>query len=164
MMFIIMDRNPEYAVDLLIQNTNKKFYFKQLIELGQLICSTGISNLYKPIKQGKAIQEWIKRYPGWTFEYYAYLLSKCRDFFKSNITLDRAFGIQDDLECYIKKYSSIETHDMFRPESAILKYAHTYSSKYPTNSELPIKLACNEYIKYIKEYKFKENRNGKSIN
>ena len=58
-MLIITDKNPYKAAGWLLDNTNKNFCFKQLLELSQLVSSTGISNVYKPVKQGKELQAWI---------------------------------------------------------------------------------------------------------
>lgn len=52
MMLIILDKNPLKSAELVPD----KIKFKQLIELGQLICSAGISDVYKPIKQGKELE------------------------------------------------------------------------------------------------------------
>ena len=49
MMFIILDSCPIQAVYKLPE----KIRFKQLIELAQLICSAGFSDIYKKIPQGK---------------------------------------------------------------------------------------------------------------
>lgn len=56
MMLIILDKNPYKSAELVPD----RLKFKQLLELGQLICSAGISDVFKPIKQGKALQEWVK--------------------------------------------------------------------------------------------------------
>lgn len=59
MMLIVLDKNPITAAKLVPNNLK----FKQLLELAQMLCSCGFSNLYKKIPQGKAIQEWIKQNP-----------------------------------------------------------------------------------------------------
>lgn len=53
MMLIITDKDPIKAVLYLEKYTPKNFWMKQLIELGQLICSAGISNQYKKIYRGE---------------------------------------------------------------------------------------------------------------
>ena len=55
MMFIICDKSPDKAVDWLVENTNKQFVWKQLLELCQLICSAGFSNEFRKLKQGKEL-------------------------------------------------------------------------------------------------------------
>lgn len=54
MMLLILDKNPILAANLV----PSKLKFKQLLELSQLICSAGISGVYKKIPQGKEIQNW----------------------------------------------------------------------------------------------------------
>ena len=77
MMLIICDKDPYKAVKYLIANTNKNFVFKQLLELGQLICSCGFSDVYKKINQGKKLQEWIKYNPMWVLRYFTQLYIWC---------------------------------------------------------------------------------------
>lgn len=55
-MLLILDKNPILAANLV----PSKLKFKQLLELSQLICSAGISGVYKKIPQGKEIQNCIK--------------------------------------------------------------------------------------------------------
>ena len=69
MFLLILSTNPRDACNLLPQ----KIRFKQLIELSQLICSCGISNIYKPVKQGKELQEWILKNKYWVYMYYSRL-------------------------------------------------------------------------------------------
>ena len=66
MMLIIADKSPQKNFEYLVENTNKNYIFKSLLELAQLVCSCGYSEVYKPIKQGKEIQEWIKNNKLWT--------------------------------------------------------------------------------------------------
>lgn len=159
MMFIILDKDPKEAVEKLCRTMNDRYCFKQLIELGQLICSAGISDVYKPIPQGKTIQEWIKQHPWYVAIYYTNLLAKYLSYFKSSQAMDRAMLIRNRIIYY-----GIETNH--KPvTTAIFRYSNKYTDTiYKNNSEIPITAACREYNKYIKEYKFKENKNGKSIN
>ena len=73
MMLIITDKDPYKSAQLLIASTNKNFVFKQLLELGQLICSAGISSVFKPVKQGKELQEWIRNNLYFTYRFYEHL-------------------------------------------------------------------------------------------
>lgn len=152
MMFIIADKDPHKAVQYLLTHTNKRFYFKQLIELGQLICSAGISQEYKAINRGKAIQEWIRQHPSWTYWYYKDLLLECKDIFKTPSALRRAINIKTDLLLHGTTGTELEP----LPKTAIFRYKMGYRSNYKTNSELPIDTTCREYIKYIEEFKFKK--------
>ena len=65
MFLLILDKNPIYSAELVPNG----IVLKQVVELCQLICSAGISDVYKPIKQGKKLQEWIKKNPEWTYIY-----------------------------------------------------------------------------------------------
>lgn len=161
MMFIIANKDPHKAVEYLISHTDKRFYFKQLIELGQLICSTGISSEYKKINRGKAIQDWIVRHPTWTYWYYKDLLYQCQDIFKNPSAYKRAAKIKQDL--LLDENTGMEDNPTIT--TAIFRYKQGYHSEYTTNSELPIDIACKEYIRYIETYKFKkEDFNARNSN
>ena len=72
MMLLILDENPILAANLV----PSKLKFKQLLELSQLICSAGISDVYKKILQGKEIQNWILENPAWVYRYFDTLLDR----------------------------------------------------------------------------------------
>ena len=77
MMFFILDKNPKEAVKYLVENAPRVLKCKQLLELGQLICSCGYSDVYKKVQQGKEIQKWIKKNVAWVSAYYGELLKYC---------------------------------------------------------------------------------------
>ena len=149
MMLIICDKNPYIATNYLYHHTNKNFWFKQLLELAQLICSCGYSDVYKPIKQGKAIQAWIKDNKEWVAAYFSDLLY-CYAYHQIKMkpkTFDDLQGI----------YNSINDEtDYIEPKTAVFRFKQGYVCDYTTNSELPIETACNEYKKYL-DWKFKSN-------
>lgn len=149
-MLIICDKIPEKNASYLIEKTNKNFVFKSFLELSQLICSCGISSIYKPVKQGKQIQEWIKKNPLWVFRYYSYLWFWCCAHIKASPkTLYNTYMIRDALRELTKDRKRITY-----PKTGIFRYKKGYESEYPTNSDLPIKQLCWEYRKYIENYKF----------
>ena len=65
MMLIICSEKPSRAAHLVPD----RLKFKQVLELCQMVCSCGYSNIYKKVPQGKAIQEWIKKNPAWVKTY-----------------------------------------------------------------------------------------------
>ena len=77
MMLIIMDKSPEMSVLELIRYSNKQFVWKQLLELCQLICSAGYSDVFKPLKQGKELQNWVGKNITWVKAYGEALLEYC---------------------------------------------------------------------------------------
>ena len=167
MMLIICDKSPDKAVNWLVENTNKNFCFKQLLELGQLICSVGISDVYKEIYQGKEIQKWIIKNKEWVFFYYFELYTFCKrsDIDMKKETMEKIDEISTDLFCNCKlkgtKSKVIpKTVDIYPIkydlETAIWRYSKEYESEYETNSELPIDVAVAEYKKYI-DWKFKKS-------
>lgn len=146
MFLLILDKNPYKAAELIPD----RLKFKQLLELGQLICSAGISDVYKPINQGKELQEWVKKYKFWVLRYFSILF----DYAKMNL----------DLKCEtIIKISKIykdlctKTCWVDIPQTAIFRYVKEYAemTEYESNSELPIDVAISEYKRYL-EYKEKE--------
>ena len=151
MMLIICDKSPDKAVDWLVENTSKSFVFKQTLELAQLICSCGLSNVYKKLNQAKELKEWIKYYNIWTQNYFYKLVDWC----ENNINLS-----EKTIKDWHKIRADIIINGDYRikflyPKTAIWRYSKEYESKYPTNSELPIDVAVEEYKKYL-DWKFKK--------
>lgn len=143
MMFIILNKDPHIAA----WEIPNKIKFKQLIELGQLICSAGISDVYKKIPQGKKLQEWITKNPTYTLRYYAALHSFCIMNIKMSMQTEyKILQIYKDLH----KYEQNHKYRLIRPETAIFRYAKGYKSIFPTNSELHIENAIEAYTEYMK--------------
>ena len=157
MMLIIADINSYKASEYLINNTTKNFVFKQLLELCQLICSCGISDVYKPIKQGKKLQNWVFNNKHWVWGFFDSLFSYVlQEVNLKTETITKFKKIQKDLFNSLPKKSIV-------PETVIWRYKEGYESKYSTNTELPINECCELYKKYL-EWKFpktyvKENKN-----
>ena len=150
-MFIITNKDPEKAVRFLVENTNKAFYFKQLIELGQLVCSAGFSNIYKEVKRGKEIQEWIRNNKSYTLEYMKWLWGRCMCTTKMSwSTRAKIYNIMVGLE------RAIDTPEN-EISTCIFRYKKEYKTDIPTNTELPIDEGAEAYKKYIKEFKFNKN-------
>ena len=148
MMFIITDRNPDKAVQFLVENTSKTFYFKQLIELAQLICSAGFSHVYKRVNRGKEIQDWIRHNKWFTSQYFRRLWFYCMA--TTNIKHETSYKISKIL------YALEDTIDNCRkPTTCVFRYKKGYDTDVPSNTELPIGKGVEEYRKYILEYKFK---------
>lgn len=146
MMLIICDKSPDKAVEWLIKNTNKKFCWKQLLELCQLLAGCGITDKMKSIRQGKAIQKWIIKYKWWTLRYFNALF----DWAKMNVqlsvdTMAKLNKIHTDL-CTSTCWIDI-------PDTAIWRYSKDYKNDYENNSELPINECCAQYRKYL-DWKF----------
>lgn len=155
MFLLVLDKDPTKSADL-VPNGIK---FKQLIELGQLICSAGISNIYKPIRQGKSIQQWIKRHPEWIAMYYFWLKKYCvenvKGKFQTFMNIEMIYNDIYFLCCERQK-------EIKKPlKTAIFRYSidYSYKTKYPTNIELPIEECIEEYKKYV-EWKKLNNVRG----
>ena len=150
MMLIIADKDPYKSAKYIAEHTNKNFLFKSLLELGQLVCSCGISKVYKPVKRAYEIQDWILKNKLWVYRYYRslwyYCMSKIN--MKSKTALD-LYNIENDLFDSIEKKKRI-----VYPKTCIFRYKKGYNSKYESNSELPLEEGVKEYRKYIEEYKF----------
>lgn len=156
MMLIICNKSPDKAVEWLVENTNKNFCFKQLLELGQLICSAGISDVYKSIKQGKELQEWIKNNRAWTYWFAMFLYDYCLN----NLNL-KAETIMKIKEIIRDLHNSTDiTEETEYPKTAIFRYVKEYVefTGYESNSELPIEVVTELYKKYITEFKFAKEK------
>ena len=77
MMLVVAEKNPIENALYIKENTNKNFLFKSLLELGQLICSCGISNVFKRVHRAKEIQKWILNNKLWVYRYYTALYFIC---------------------------------------------------------------------------------------
>ena len=150
MMLIIADKDPYKNAMYIAERTNKNFLFKSLMELGQLICSAGVSSEFKRIKRAYEIQDWILSNKLWVYRYYTELFFLClnRINMRSSTAL-RLWKIRDDLWESIEKRKRITY-----PKTCIFRYKKGYKSKYETNSSLPIKEGIKEYRRYIEEFKF----------
>ena len=73
MMLIILDKDAIKSAELIPDSLK----FKQLLELCQLICSAGYSDVYKKVPQGKDIQQWILKNPIWTKKFAIALYELC---------------------------------------------------------------------------------------
>ena len=149
MFLLVLDENPIKSAEL-VPNGIK---FKQLIELGQLICSAGISDVYKSIKQGKELQEWVSKNKGWCYHYCSSLLNYSAIYTKLKAeTYFKLATIRNDL-----RNSIILNYDDFYVGTAIFRYSKDYEcmTKYKTNTELPIRECIKEYEKYVEWKKLK---------
>ena len=148
MFLLILDKNPYEAAKLVPD----RLKFKQLLELGQLICSAGISDVFKPIKQGKELQEWVKNNRAWIYWFAIFLYDYCLN----NLNL-KAETIMKIKEIIRDLHNSTDiTKETEYPKTAIFRYVKEYAefTEYESNSELPIDIAVNEYKKYAE---WKEN-------
>ena len=155
MMLFVLNKVPNRSFQYLVDNSNKNFIFKSLLELAQLICSCGYSNIYKSVKQGKELQEWIKKNEEWTFRYYSCLWFWCASHIKmKNKTLYDTYMIKSNFYDKIKHRKRISY-----PKTAVFRFKKDYKCKYKTNTELPIQEAVEQYRKYL-SWKFpKEVKN-----
>ena len=149
MFLLILDKNPYKAAELIPD----RLKFKQLLELCQLICSAGISDVYRPIKQGKELQEWVKNNQTWIFEYGTALYTYCK--FICKLKRETKNKILDILNV-------LDISELQEPQTAIFRYVKEYAgmTSYESNSELPIDECVECYKKYVswKEEQFKAKR------
>ena len=141
MMFLIQDRSAVQAAKMVPD----KLKFKQLIELCQLICSAGFSDVFEKVTRGKEIQEWIRSNRNWTFLYGITLYNWCW----SNIKMKEATKIK----C-AKILNSLnkndDTYGVPVINDVIFRYKKEYKGAfYATNSLLPIQKGIEEYIRYV---------------
>ena len=155
---LILDKNPHKAAELVPD----RLKFKQLLELCQLICSAGISDVFKPINQGKELQEWIKNNRAWTYWFAMFLYDYCLN----NLNL-KAETIMKIKEIIRDLHNSTDiTKETEYPKNAIFRYIKEYAKMtiYESNSKLRINITVNEYKKYVKwkEKKYYENRTNRN--
>lgn len=150
MMLIVADRDPYKNAHYIVKHTNKNFLFKSLLELAQLICSSGISSVYKEVKRAYEIQDWILKNKLWVHRYYTTLLYLSLGHVKMRLkTIADLYAVSDDLWVSIEKKKRINY-----PKTCIFRYKKGYKNKYKSNSELPLEEGIKEYRKYIEEFKF----------
>lgn len=141
MQLYILDKDPKEAVNKLPE----KYRFKMLIELAQMVSTITGCGTYKPIKQGKEIQEWIKKHPNWILDYQWELMLWCDIYINmSKITEDRLNTIFNTFKYRYRPYVKIDN-----PKEAVFRYNSKYKCEYPSNSSLPIDICVSEYNKYL---------------
>lgn len=139
MMLIILSKNPVYAAELVPD----KLKFKQMLELCQLICSCGYCDVYKKVRQGKKLQDWIKRNAGWVKTYACHLYLWCL----SNIDL-KIKTMNDILKIIASIDEDCSQEDI---KTAVFRYVKEYKDTFfDSNSELLIDVAIDQYEKYMK--------------
>lgn len=149
-MLIIADKDPYKNARYIAERTNKNFLFKSLLELGQLICSTGVCSIYDPVKRAYEIQDWILKNKLWVYRYYKTLWWECLgDINWKPKTCKELYEIGNALFDSMEKKKRI-----VYPKTCIFRYKKGYNSKYESNSELPLEEGIKEYRKYIEEFKF----------
>ena len=151
MMLLILNENPILAAN----SVPSKLKFKQLLELSQLICSAGISGVYKKFSQGKEIQNWILENPAWVYRYFDTLFIYCVDL--PNIkheTVEDFKQIMHDLHWHVKFNGRI----YIPPQTAVFRFSKDYITDYLNNVTLPISKCVEEYKKYVQ---WKKNKGVK---
>lgn len=142
MFLLVLDKNPVKSARLI----PNKIKFKQLLELSQLICSAGISDVFKPINQGKELQQWVSKNKEWINLFMFELLNWAKENINMKPETDlKLTKIFNDLDRQTKITGCT-------PKSAIFRYAKEYVCDTPSKTELPIEQAVLEYQKY-KKYK-----------
>ena len=141
MMLLIQDEHAPTAARMVPDELK----FKQLLELCQLICSAGFSDIFERVNRGKEIQEWIKRNEFWTFMYGITLFNWCMD----NVKMK--YETRDKFTRILNSLSFSDTSFTPYAENVVFRYKKEYTdTSYPTNTLLPIKEGKKEYIRYVK--------------
>ena len=142
MMYIIQDSNPATAVNLLPDSIK----FKQLIELMQLLSSVNLTNVYKPVKQGKLLKEWILNNKEFTLHYFTTLTHWC--FENVNLTSQT---IKDINTVLFDLYNKIDYVLPVVINNIPFRCSKNYTEGININNKLlPIEEGTLEYIKYVK--------------
>ena len=151
MMFLILDKNPTEAA----LSVPPRLKHKQVLELMQMI-SEVVNFGYKPLPQGKVLKKWIGKHKAWTYAYVKVLMA--------DLNLSKETEIK--YNCLLRLLGPAVIGTVRDLETAIFRYEKEYEgSKYPTDSELPIDIAVEEYKRYLeyKEKKWREKHGRKVI-
>lgn len=139
MNIFILHKNPVKSAQMLPD----KMKFKMLIELAQMV-STLTGSVFKPVKQGKELVHWIDEHRIWVKYYMHALIMWC----KEHVNLK-----PETLEKLTKIYYSLENDNNYDIEYGVFRYKEGYKTNYVNNSILPIDVLCDEYVKYIEDFK-----------
>ena len=144
MMILILDKNPTEAA----LSIPKSYGHKQLLELMQMI-SCVVDFGYKQLPQGKKLKEWISKNKLWVYTYAKVLMQDL------NLKRDTKIKYKCLLDLLYEECKDIEeSMPLVIPnaKTAIFRYKKGYEefTSYPTDSELPIDVAVEEYEKYLK--------------
>lgn len=145
MQLYILDKNPEKSAEILFESMGAKYSFKMLIELCQMISTVTKCGTFKPVVQGKEIQEFISRNSQWVLMYFNKL---------ENLCLNSSLNIKSQTVIKLKKiYSGLKEYSKCGLNSTILyapfRYSKDYKCPVPSNSILPIDECINQYKKYL---------------
>ncbi len=136
MMLLILDKNPTEAA----LSVPSRLKHKQLLELMQMI-SCVVNFGYKPLPQGKVLKKWIDSHKAWVYAYAKVLMS--------DLNLSQETEIK--YNCLLRLLGPAVIGTVRDIETAIFRYAKEYGdTEYPTDTELPIDIAVEEYKKYLK--------------
>lgn len=115
-----------------------------LIELCQLLSGAGITDVYKPIKQGKELQAWVSSHRHYTYSYFDKLFRWSKSHVNMSAeTIVKLEQIQVDLKNSLGKVAEkVPTHAYFR-------YAKEYKCDVASKTLLPIEDCIAEYKKYL---------------
>jgi hypothetical protein len=151
MQLYILDKDPVKSAQLIPD----KYKFKMLIELGQLICSAGLSDVYKPIAQGKELQQWVKENIAWTYHYFMTLMTwSISNINMKGDTLAKLVKISNDV------YDNWDTN-WWNITKAYFRYAQAYQCAIPSKTLLPIEICIEAYKEYL-QWKMKGKQNGRT--
>lgn len=145
MQLYILDKNPEKSAEILFESMGAKYSFKMLIELCQMISTVTKCETFKPVPQGKEIQEFISRNSQWVLKYFNKL---------ENLCLNSSLNIKLETAIKLKKiYNSFKTYSKFSSNSPVLyapfRYSKGYKCSISSNSTLPIEDCIKQYKKYL---------------
>lgn len=144
MQLYILDKDPLKSASKIPD----KYKFKMLIELGQLVCSADISDVYKKINQGKELQQWVFDNKCWVYHYFEYLLN----WSKRNINMKKDTVVKLD-----KIHEDFAIATLFDeatvPTHAYFRYHKDYKCAVKSKTLLPIEKCVEQYIRYLIRFK-----------
>lgn len=119
---------------------------KELIEVNNLICSAGISSVFKGTAENKVLIEWVKRNSRYIFFYYTRLIqwahNKGRVPYQTYIKLR---SVREDLSFFMQYNNCTEES----PKSIVFSYDSNYESPIPNNTEVPTLKGIHLYREYL---------------
>ena len=124
----------------------KHLRIKELIEVNNLICSAGISNVFKGTAKNKVLIEWVKRNSRYIFFYYTRLIqwawNNNRVPYKTYVKLK---SVREDLSFFMQYNNCTEES----PKTIVFSYDSNYKSPIPNNTEVPTLKGIHLYREYL---------------
>lgn len=124
----------------------KHLRIKELIEVNNLVCSAGISNVFKGTAKNEVLIEWVKRNSRYIFFYYTRLIQWAWNNNRVPYqTYAKLKSVREDLSFFMQYNNCTEES----PKTIVFSYDSNYKSPVPNNTEVSTLKGIHLYRDYL---------------